>query len=216
LDVVVDKHDENMGQVMADPNFGKDFAWTAPYKALADKHIAKYPEGKQQSAVMPLLDLAQRQVGEQTGTHGWLPVPVIEYVATYLGMPYIRVYEVATFYTMYNLKPVGQHHVQLCGTTPCMLRGAEDVMRACKDRGLKKGATTADGVFTLTEVECLGACVNAPMVQINDDYYEDLDYDRMLKILDDLKAGKSVKPGPQIDRQLSGPVGGLTTLKETV
>jgi NADH-quinone oxidoreductase subunit E len=220
LDGLVEQHDEDVEQIMADAaapaDFGKDFKWTPAYEAQAKKFIAKYPEGKQQSAVMPLLDLAQRQVGEQTNTQGWLPVPVIEYVAAYLGMPYIRVYEVATFYTMYNLKPVGKHHVQLCGTTPCMLRGSEDVMRACKDRGLKKGATTADGLFTLTEVECLGACCNAPMVQINDDYYEDLDYDRMLKILDDLKAGKAVKPGPQIDRQTSGPVGGLTTLKEVV
>ena len=123
---------------------------------------------------MPLLDLAQRQVGAETQTQGWLPVPVIEYVAAYLGMPYMRAYEVATFYTMFNLAPVGRYHVQVCGTTPCMLRGSDDVLAACYKKGLKKGATTPDGLFTLTEVECLGACANAPMVQINDDNYEDL------------------------------------------
>jgi NADH-quinone oxidoreductase subunit E len=124
------------------------------------------------------------------------------------------VYEVASFYTMYNLQPVGRYHVQLCGTTPCMLRGSDEVMRACNARGLAKGATTPDGLFTLTEVECLGACVNAPMVQINDDNFEDLDYDKTLAVLDALKRGESPKPGPQIDRQWSAPIGGATTLKE--
>ena len=136
--------------------------------------VGRYPPGRQQSAVIPLLDLAQRQVGAETETQGWLPIPVIEYVAAYLGMPYIRAYEVATFYTMFNLAPVGRFHVQVCGTTPCMLRGSDDVLAACKAKGLKKGDTTDDGLFTLTEVECLGACANAPMVQINDDNYEDL------------------------------------------
>jgi NADH-quinone oxidoreductase subunit E len=197
-----------------DPAFGKGFAFTAENRTKADWHIAKYPVGKQQSAIMPLLDLAQRQIGAESGTQGWLPVPVIEYVAAYLGMPYIRAYEVASFYTMYNLAPVGRFHVQLCGTTPCMLRGSDDVMRACKDMGLKKGATTPDGLFTLTEVECLGACVNAPMVQINDDFYEDLTYDSTKAILEDLKAGRSPKTGPQIARQFSAPASGATTLKE--
>jgi NADH-quinone oxidoreductase subunit E len=197
-----------------DHSVGNGFAWTLENKAIADKHIAKYPAGKQQSAVMPLLDLAQRQIGEKTGTQGWLPVPVIEYVASYLGMPYMRAYEVASFYTMYNLAPVGKYHVQLCGTTPCMLRGSDDVMRACKDMGMKKGSTTADGLFTLTEVECLGACVNAPMVQINDDFFEDLTYDTTKAILEDLQAGRAPKMGPQIKRQFSAPEGGATTLAE--
>ncbi len=204
----------DMIPVKIDPAFGRGFRFTAQNEAEAKKWVAKYPEERQQSAVMALLDLAQRQIGAETRTQGWLPVPVIEYVADYLGMPYIRVYEVATFYTMYNLQPVGRYHVQLCGTTPCMLRGSDEVMRACKERGLKKGATTADGLFTLTEVECLGACVNAPMVQINDDNFEDLDYDRTLAVLDALARGDKPKSGPQIDRQLSAPIGGETTLKE--
>jgi NADH-quinone oxidoreductase subunit E len=190
------------------------FAWTAENARRVKAIIARYPEGRQASAVMPLLDLAQRQVGAATKTQGWLPIPVMEFVARELGMPYIRVYEVATFYTMYNLAPVGRFHVQVCGTTPCMLGGSDDVMRACKDRGMKKGATTPDGLFTLTEVECMGTCANAPMVQINDDNYEDLDYERTLHILDELAAGRQPKPGPQVERQFSAPVGGQTTLKE--
>jgi NADH-quinone oxidoreductase subunit E len=192
------------------------FAWTAENAEQAKKVIARYPAGRQQSAVMPLLDLAQRQVGAETQTQGWLPVPVMEYIADQLEMPYMRVYEVATFYTMYNLAPVGRYHVQVCGTTPCMLRGSDDVFSACKNKGLVKGGTTPDGLFTLTEVECLGACANAPMVQINDDNFEDLTYDSMSAILDDLAAGKSPKIGPQIERQTSAPEGGPTTLKEMV
>ncbi|CAN5139031.1 NAD(P)H-dependent oxidoreductase subunit E [soil metagenome] len=192
------------------------FAWTAENAEMAKTVIARYPEGRQQSAVMPLLDLAQRQVGAETQTQGWLPVPVMEFIGDLLGMPYMRVYEVATFYTMYNLAPVGRYHVQVCGTTPCMLRGSDDVFAACKNKGLAKGATTPDGLFTLAEVECLGACANAPMVQINDDNYEDLTYESMTAILEDLAAGKQPKIGPQIDRQTSCPEGGPTTLKEMV
>lgn len=192
------------------------FAFTAENKKTADMYVARYPDGRQQSAVMALLDLAQRQVGAETHTQGWLPVPVIEYVAAYLGMPFMRAYEVATFYTMYNLAPVGRYHVQVCGTTPCMLRGSDDVMAACKNKGLVKGGTTPDGLFTLNEVECLGACANAPMVQINDDNFEDLTYDSMSALLDALANGKPVKIGPQIDRQVSCPEGGPTTLKEMV
>ena len=191
-----------------------NFAWTAENAEQAKKVIARYPAGRQQSAVMPLLDLAQRQVGAETRTQGWLPVPVMEYIADQLEMPYMRVYEVATFYTMYNLAPVGRYHVQVCGTTPCMLRGSDDVFSACKNKGLVKGGTTPDGLFTLTEVECLGACANAPMVQINDDNYEDLTEESMTAILDALAAGKSPKTGPQIDRQTSCPVTGPTTLKK--
>ena len=131
----------------------------------------------------------------------------------YLGMPYIRAYEVATFYTMFNLAPVGRFHVQVCGTTPCMLRGSDDVLAACYAKGLKKGHTTEDGLFTLTEVECLGVCANAPMVQINDDNYEDLTSESMTAILEALAAGETPKPGPQIERQTSAPEGGPTTLQ---
>jgi NADH-quinone oxidoreductase subunit E len=191
-----------------------NFAWTEANAAVADGIIARYPPGRQQSAVMPLLDLAQRQVGAETTTQGWLPVPVIEFIATLLGMPYMRAYEVVTFYTMYNIAPVGRYHVQVCGTTPCMLRGSDDVLAACKNKGLSKGKTTPDGMFTLTEVECLGACANAPMVQINDDNYEDLDYDKTIAVLDALLHDLPTKPGPQIDRQTSAPEGGPTTLKE--
>jgi NADH-quinone oxidoreductase subunit E len=139
---------------------------------------------------------------------------VIEYVAAHLDLPPVRLLEVATFYTMYNLAPVGRFHVQVCGTTPCMLAGSDDVFAACKARGLKKGHTTPDGLFTLTEVECLGACTNAPMVQINDDNYEDLTEDSMGMVLDALARGETPKPGPQVDRQTSCPQGGPTSLKK--
>jgi NADH-quinone oxidoreductase subunit E len=187
------------------------FAWTAENAAEADRIIALYPQGRQASAVMPLLWLAQGQMAVATGS-AWLPVPVMEFIARQLGMPYIRVYEVASFYTMYNLMPVGRYHVQVCGTTPCQLRGSDDVMRACKDAGLKKGANTADGLFTLTEVECLGACANAPMVQINDDNFEDLTYESMTAILAALARGETPKTGSQIGRTASCPEGGPTTL----
>ena len=191
-----------------------NFAWTAENAEKAKEIIARYPKGREHSAIMPLLDLAQRQVGAETQTQGWLPVPVIEYCAKAVGMPYIRALEVVSFYTMYNMAPVGRYHVQVCGTTPCMLAGSDDVFTACKKRGLKKGHTTEDGLFTLTEVECLGACANAPMVQINDDNYEDLTEESMGAILDALAAGKTPKPGPQVDRQTSCPQGGPTTLKK--
>ncbi|MEJ7776089.1 MAG: NADH-quinone oxidoreductase subunit NuoE [Sphingomicrobium sp.] len=191
-----------------------DFAWTAGNATAAAVIIARYPQGRQHSAVLPLLDLAQRQVGEITGTQGWLPIPVMEFVARQIDMPYVRLLEVATFYTMFNLVTVGRFHVQVCGTTPCMLRGSDDVLDACYKRGLKKGATTPDGLFTLNEVECLGACANAPMVQINDDNYEDLTAATMGAILDALARGETPKPGPQIDRQTSCPEGGPTSLKK--
>ena len=190
------------------------FAWTDANAKAAKEIVARYPEGRQASAILPLLDLAQRQVGAETNTQGWLPIPVMEFVGKVLDMATIRVLEVATFYTMFNLAPVGRFHVQVCGTTPCMLRGSDDVFTACKKRGLKKGKTTDDGLFTLTEVECLGACANAPMVQINDDNYEDLTEASMGAILDALARGETPKPGPQIDRQTSCPEGGPTTLKK--
>ena len=190
------------------------FAFTPAHKKAADEILARYPEGRQQSGTIPLLDLAQRQVGEETNTQGWLPIPVIKYVAAYLDLPPVRLLEVATFYSMFNLAPVGRYHVQVCGTTPCMLRGSDDLFAACAARGMKKGHTTGDGLFTLTEVECLGACANAPMVQINDDNYEDLTEDRMGVVLDALARGETPQPGPQIARQTSCPEGGPTTLKK--
>jgi NADH-quinone oxidoreductase subunit E len=193
-----------------------DFAWTEANAEKAREIVSRYPEGRQMSASIPFLDLAQRQVGAETNTQGWLPIPVIEFVARELGMSYMRVFEVATFYTMFNLAPVGKFHVQVCGTTPCMLRGSDDVLAACKNRGMHKGHTTPDGLFTLTEVECLGTCANAPMVQINDDNYEDLDYDKMSAILDALARGETPRPGPQTGRQASCPEGGPTTLKAMV
>ena len=198
------------------PRAFADFAWTAANADEARAIIACYPAGRQASAIMPLLWLAQQQMAAATGS-AWLPVPVIEYVAAQIGMPYMRAYEVATFYTMYNLTPVGRFHVQVCGTTPCMLRGSGDLLRACHDRGLTgHGGTTADGLFTLTEVECLGACANAPMAQINDDNYEDLTYETMTAILDALARGETPKPGSAIGRTASCPEGGPTTLKEMV
>ena len=209
---------------MADRNFAPDtpelrkewgnFAWDEPRAKAAADILTRYPAGRQASASIPFLDLAQRQVGEMTGTQGWLPIPVIEFVARELDMPPVRVQEVASFYTMFNLSPVGKFHVQVCGTTPCMLRGSDDVLAACFKRGMKKGYTTPDGLWTLSEVECLGACANAPMVQINDDNYEDLTEDRMGAVLDALAAGQKPKIGPQVDRQTSAPEGGPTTLKK--
>ena len=189
------------------------FAWDPANAKAAAAIIAKYPEGRQQSAVIPLLDLAQRQVGDMTNTQGWLPIPVQEFIAAELKMAPVQVMEVATFYTMFNLAPVGKFHVQVCGTTPCMLRGSDDVLSACFKRGLKKGHTTADNLFTLSEVECLGACVNAPMVLIWNDTYEDLTAHSFEKVLDGFASGQPPKPGPQIERQFSAPVGGPTTLK---
>jgi NADH-quinone oxidoreductase subunit E len=190
------------------------FQWTDANAKAAAEIIARYPPGRQMSASIPLLDLAQRQVGTETGTQGWLPIPVMEFVGKQIDMPYVRVLEVATFYTMFNLAPVGKFHVQVCGTTPCMLRGSDDVLNACYKRGLRKGHTTDDGLFTLTEVECLGACANAPMVQINDDNYEDLTEKSMAAILDALARGETPKPGPQVERQTSCPQTGPTTLKK--
>ncbi|TVR95635.1 MAG: NADH-quinone oxidoreductase subunit NuoE [Rhodospirillales bacterium] len=162
--------------------------------------IAKYPEGRQASAVMPLLDLAQRQNG------GWLSQAAIQYVADFLEMPTIRVYEVATFYTMYNLEPVGRHHVQVCTNLSCWLRGSDAILRTCREHlGVHPGETSEDGLFTVSEVECLGACVNAPMMQIGDDYYEDLSPDAVRSILDDLKAGRTPTPGSRIGRRSSEP-----------
>lgn len=194
---------------LAPPNMQpKDFAFSKDNLTWANDQLKKYPEGRQASAIIPLLWRAQEQVG------GWLPEPAVRYVADFLGMAHIRALEVATFYTMFNLAPVGKVHVQLCGTTPCRLRGADDLEKICRKRIGDQMQVTEDGKFSWVEVECLGACVNAPMVQIGSDYYEDLDADSFGKLLDQFAAGKKPKPGPQIKRQLSEPVGGATTLTD--
>jgi NADH-quinone oxidoreductase subunit E len=163
-----------------------------------DKILAKYPPNRKKSAVMPLLDLAQRQ------NQNWISKDIIAEISKQLEMPEIKVYEVASFYTMYNLKPVGKYLLQFCKTTPCMLRGIDKIIKDCKEKlGIEMEETTLDGVFTLKAVECLGACVNAPVVQINDDFAEDLTSENFLKILEDLKAGKKFKIGSQIGRQCS-------------
>ena len=193
------------------------FAWSKDSAKQAKVIVARYPAGRQRSAVMPLLDLAQRQVGAETDTQGWLPIPVMEYVAKYLEMPVIRVVEVATFYFMYNLVPVGKFHVQVCGTTPCMLRGSDEIMAACKKRGMSIGHVSDDGLWALTEVECMGNCASAPMVQINDDNYEDLTPESLDKVLDALAAGKTPKAGTQLKgRHTVEPLGGPTTLQAMV
>ena len=194
-----------------------NFTWTDENAAKAKKFVASYPEGRQKSATMPLLDLAQRQVGVDTDTQGWLPLPVMEYIADYLDVPVIRVLEVATFYTMYNLEPVGKFHVQVCGTTPCMLRGSDDIIATCKKRGMKSGQVSPDGLWSFTEVECMGNCATAPMVQINDDNYEDLTAERIDAVLDGLAKGETPKTGTQEPgRHTSEPSGEPTNLAEMV
>jgi NADH-quinone oxidoreductase subunit E len=184
----------------------KNFDFTLENRAWAEQEVAKYPPGRQASAVLALLWRAQKQNGY------WLPRAAMEKVASMLDMPNIRVLEVATFYTMFNLAPVGRHYVQLCGTTPCALCGAEELKAVCRKRIGEPGHVSSDGLFSWTEVECLGACCNAPMVQINEDYYEDLTPENFTKLLDDLAAGRPVTTGSQIGRVSSEPVGGLTSL----
>jgi NADH-quinone oxidoreductase subunit E len=170
--------------------------------------VAKYPPGRQASAVLPLLHLAQRQHG------GWLPRSALDYIADFLAMPRIRVYEVATFYDMYNTEPVGRVQVRVCTTTPCWLCGSEEVIRACRDAlGCDIGQSSADGRFFLREFECLGACANAPVLWIDDDFFEDLDYARTMAVLEALKRGERPEPGPQSGRRGSVPAGGRTTLR---
>ena len=185
------------------------FAFTAENIETAKAIVAKYPAGRQQSAVLPLLHLAQRQ------HDGWLPRAAMDTVAEYLDMAPIRVYEVATFYTMFNLKPVGKYHVQVCTNLPCWLRGSDAIVDACKSNlGIGFGETTTDGQFTLSEVECLCCCVNAPLMQINDDFYEDLDAGSTQNVLNQLKQGQKPKTNSQIGRRSSEPVGGLSSLSE--
>jgi NADH-quinone oxidoreductase subunit E len=182
------------------------FAFNQDNLTWAEKEISKYPEGRQASAVIPLLWQAQKQ------NNYWLSKPAIETVAKMLDMPLIRVLEVATFYTMFNLAPVGKFFIQFCGTTPCVLAGADAIKAVLEKRIGAQQHVTADGLFSWLEVECLGSCCNAPMVQINDDYYEDLTAENFNKLLDDLAAGKPVKVGPQSGRLTSEPAGGLTSL----
>ena len=182
------------------------FDFTPENKAWLDKQIAKYPDGRQASAVVPALWQAQKQ------NNYWLPQKAIEKVAEILGMPKIRVLEVATFYTMFNLEPVGKYYIQLCGTTPCMLCGSDDLIKVLERRVGPQRKVTADGLFSWLEVECLGACCNAPMVQINDDFFEDLTPQNFEKLLDDLAAGCAVKIGSQTGRVSSEPAGKLTSL----
>jgi len=184
------------------------FAFTPENLEWAMAQIKKYPEGKQASAVLAILWRAQEQMG------GWLPEPALRYVADMLGMAYIRIYEIATFYTMFNLAPVGRYYVQVCGTTPCWLRGADEIKDTCRKVIGRPGEVTADGLFSWTEVECLGACVNAPMAQINKDYYEDLTPESLETVLKNLKAGHPVTPGPQNGRQATAPLGGPITLTD--
>jgi NADH-quinone oxidoreductase E subunit len=206
----------------------KQIELNAPYQpqsfafrdaAAVQDILGRYPAERARSAIMPLLDLAQRQMGEDGAKAnppfgGWIPRAAMDEIARIVGEPPIKVYEVATFYSMYNIEPVGKYLVQMCTTTPCMLRGSDGIVSACHKRlGIHAGETTADGKFTLMEVECLGACVNAPMVQINDDFYEDLNEARMTEILDLLAQDKDVPKGSQIGRLNSQAEGGGTTLK---
>jgi NADH-quinone oxidoreductase subunit E len=188
-------------------------------KTVADI-LSRYPKGFQRSAIMPLLDLAQRQVGEDGAKAsppcgGWIPRAAMDEIARIVDVPPIKVYEVATFYSMYNVAPVGKYLVQLCTTTPCWLRGSADIVKACeKTLGVHAGESTKDGLFTVIEVECLGACVNAPMIQINDEYYEDLTPQRTAEILEALKSGREVPPGSQTGRKGSMALTGPTSLAE--
>lgn len=186
-----------------DPD-AQTFEWTPENKRRADAIIGIYPKGFECGAIMPLLDLAQRQ-------YGWLPLKAMNYVADYLNVPRMRIYEVATFYTMYIRKPIGKYHMQICTTTPCMLRGADDVYEE-----VKKLCSDDPKLFTVSEVECLGACVNAPMLQVNDDYYEDLTLEDVRHIVSELKAGRKPTPGPSkaSGRLCCEPAGGLTSLTE--
>lgn len=198
----------------------ESFKFTAANKKKMEQIIALYPPGRQQSAVMPLLDLAQRQVAAEGAKAepvygGWIPRAAMDHIAEELGMHKIKVYEVATFYSMYNLAPVGKHLVQVCTTTPCWLNGSDDVVKTCtKHLGVGMNETTKDGKFTLMEVECLGACVNAPMVQINDDYYEDLTPETMKEVLDLLAEDMKPEVGSQKGRKASMALSGPTTLEK--
>lgn len=190
------------GKVHFKDNSGPSvFAFTTENFRYAQQIIAKYPEGRVQSALLPLLTLAQKQNG------GWLPKAAMDYIAMMLAMPPVRVYEVATFYTMYNMEPVGKHLIEVCTTTPCWLRGSDAIVEACERHlGITLGETTPDGHFTLREAECLGACVNAPMCQVGDHYFEDLTPESVVRMIDALANGEPLQPGPQNGRKSSEPM----------
>ena len=198
---------------MADFEQPASFAFDAESTAEIDRIVAKYPEGRQASAVIPALYVAQRQMKRQTGS-AWVPVKAMDAVAERLGMAPIRVYEVTTFYFMFNTSPIGKYHLQLCTTTPCWLRGSDDVVAACREATGIKGwkETSADGLFTMTEVECVGGCVNAPILQVDDDFYEDMDAEKTKTLIAALREGKPPPVGSMIGRQTSAPEGGPTTL----
>src|SRR4051794_3526423 len=191
------------------------FAFDAESEAGIERTLKKYPPSRKASGVIPLLYVVQNQMRRQTAS-AWVPRIAMDEVARRLEMPPIRVYEVATFYFMFNMEPIGRFHLQVCGTTPCWLRGSDEVTRACRDETGIKGwkETSADGMFTMSEVECLGACVNAPILQVDDDYYEDLDYDRTRALLQALRRGERPAPGSTIGRITSAPEGGPNTLLE--
>jgi len=194
----------------AQNNSDTPFEFSPENLTRANAIMTIYPDGHKRAAVIPLLDLAQRQNG------GWLPISAMHHVADFIGMPRMRVYEVATFYTMFMRNPIGKHHIQICTTTPCWLRGSDEILKAIKENlNIEVGGTTKDNLFTLSEVECLGACVNAPMVQIDDDYYEDLTEKDMHEIIDELKAGKKPAAGPRSGRYAAEPFGPATSLTET-
>jgi NADH-quinone oxidoreductase subunit E len=197
------------------PEEPASFAFDADSDAQIERILRKYPPSRKASAVIPLLYVVQKQMGRQTGS-AWVPRVAMDEVARRLEMPPIRVYEVGTFYFMFNMAPIGRFHLQVCGTTPCWLRGSDEVARACRDETGIKGwkETSADGMFTLSEVECLGACVNAPILQVDDDYYEDLDYERTRALLQALRRGERPSPGSTIGRITSAPEGGPNTLLE--
>jgi NADH-quinone oxidoreductase subunit E len=190
-----------------------NFAFDVESESEIPTLLAKYPPGKQASAVLPMLYLVQNQMKRQTGS-AWVPTAGMDEVARRLDMAPIRVYEVATFYLMFNLRPIGKWHLQVCTTTPCWLRGSDEVVAACRAvTGIQGwGETSADGMFTMTEVECVGACVNAPVIQVNDDFYEDLDAESTKQLLEALRRGEQPTPGSTKGRQTSAPEGGPTTL----
>ena len=198
---------------MADFEQPASFVFDAESTAEIDRIVAKYPAGRQASAVIPALYVAQRQMKRQTGS-AWVPVKAMDAVAERLGMAPIRVYEVTTFYFMFNTSPIGKYHLQLCTTTPCWLRGSDDVVAACREATGIKGwkETSADGMFTMSEVECVGGCVNAPILQVDDDFYEDMDAERTKNLISALREGKPPPVGSMIGRQTSAPEGGPTTL----
>lgn len=202
-----------MNSAWVPPPQPNDFVFDVESESEIAVVLKKYPTERKASAVMPLLYIAQKQMGRRTGS-AWIPLQAMNEIAKRLEMAPIRVYEVASFYTMFNKRPIGRYHLQVCTTTPCWLRGSDEVVSTCKrETGINHfGETSADGLFTLTEVECLGACANAPILQVDDDFYEDMDADSVQKLIAELRSGKKPIPGPRVDRLNSAPEGGRKTL----